>query len=148
MAGHVASDDLPIRGVDGRLIDDLPLGNHQDAVRQFQYFVEIFGYEQDGRAAISCLHNLRANIRYCLEIQPEARIGGDQHLYFLGQLTSQDGTLNVAPRQVSDRQRRPGRPNTVAANKVLGAAVERPRINESASPRKLDAVERPKSPSL
>ena len=77
-----------------------PWRNHQDAVGQLEDFVEVFGDEQHGGAAIARLHDARADLGDRLEIEAEAGIGDDQHLHVLAQFAGQHRALDVAAGQV------------------------------------------------
>ena len=82
--GHVTADDGDIRFGSGSLVDEFAVEHHDDSVGKLEDFVEIFADQQHRRTAITCLDDLRTDLRRRGKIQSKAGIGGDEHLNAAG----------------------------------------------------------------
>src|SRR6516164_9697764 len=91
MPRHVLADDARICCRDRRFVDDGSLRHHQDAIRQFEQFVEILRHQQHGGAGVARLHDSRADIGDRPKIQAEAGVGDNKHVDRACQLARQYG---------------------------------------------------------
>ena len=107
------------------LIDELAVEHHHDPVGQLQQLVEILADQQHGGAAVARLHDLGMDLGHRREIEPEAGIGGDQHLDVAAEFARQHGALHVAARQRRDRRVRAAGLDLVGRDLVLGVVAER-----------------------
>ena len=99
MSGHVSPDFGEIGFAGSRFMNELAVKHDDKAVGQFQQFVEILADQQYRGAAIAGGHDLGMDLGHRGEIEPEAGIGGDQHLDLATEFPRQYRTLYVAARQ-------------------------------------------------
>ncbi len=123
MAGHVAADDGDVGVSDGAFVDELSVEHDDDAVGEFEGFVEVFGDQQDGGAAVSGVHDLRADVGDGGEVEAEAGILCDEDVDGAGEFAGQDGTLHVAAGEVADGRFVGGGFDAVADDEVVRRIV-------------------------
>ena len=99
MPGHMPPDLGEIGLARACFMDELAVEHHDQTIRQFQQFVEVLADQQHRGAAIAGGHDLGVDLRDRGEIEPEAGIGGDQHLDLAAELPRQHRALHVTARQ-------------------------------------------------
>src|SRR5471032_323332 len=145
---HVVAQRRALRARGGRLVHELPFRDHDNPVRQFQQFVEIFAHEQDCRAGIARRHDACMNIRHRCEVETEHRVRHDQHIDRLAQLTSKHCALDIAARQRADGTFGQRRTDVEVVDEMRGAVPHRTPVETPAAATQWRAVEVAKSQVL
>ena len=125
MPGHVPADLGEIGLAGASFMNELPVKHYDQVVGQFQQFVEILADQQHCGATVAGRHDLGMDLRDRREIEPEAGIGGDQHLNFAAELPCQYCTLHVAARHCRNRGVRRAGIDLVRPDLALGTFPER-----------------------
>jgi hypothetical protein len=84
MPRHVPADGGTIGLADRRNVVDGSFGHNRDAIGELKNFIKVFRDQKHCGAAVALLHDLRTDFHHLGEVEPEARIGHDQHIDVAG----------------------------------------------------------------
>ena len=121
LAGHPQAD-LDDRLVVGDL-GEPALVHDEDAVVQREDLVEVLAEQQDARAALGRLDQVRVDRLDGGDVEPARRRGGDEHLHRVGELAGEHELLQVPAGEVR-RPRSPG-PGALISYAAIAAAASR-----------------------
>ena len=96
MPCHMPSDLGEIGLAGAGFMDELAVEHHHQTVRQFEEFVEVLADQKHGGAAVTRRHDLGMDLGDRGEIEPEAGIGGDQHLDLAAEFARQHRAFPAA----------------------------------------------------
>ncbi len=85
-------------------------GDDDQAIGEFEQFVEFFADDEHRAAGIAQRQQLAADLRRGADVDAPGRLGDDQHLRIGVDLAADDELLQVAARQALRRARRVRRP--------------------------------------
>src|SRR5262245_7496096 len=102
-AAHQQADALDVRLGAGQLAADPASMDHHDAVGQREDLLELVGDQQHGDAPIGGGAQTLADELDRPDVEPAARLRGDEHGRLGGELAGEDDALLVAARQRGER---------------------------------------------